>query len=689
MVFAFAGLSTITNFFAMARDTLAAHWDTPCVSPRPSLMYLAIAGLSWPLLYGLFRLRARGREHLPAAGGFVLAANHNSNFDPWPLGLPLFPRRYLRFMGKSELFFTPLKQIAYGAGAFPVRRGQADLEAMETATQLCREGHIVVMFPEGTRRKKGLRKKHEARAHTGAARIALEAGVPLDPGRDRRHRPARAPRAAAGGVRPGDPARRPRRARGRAAGRDRAADGRDRRARALGVKPLLIVDGDSFAHRYYHALPKSIRRADGGGGNLIDGVGGLLIRLWEEEAPRAVLAAWDTLTVPTYRHTALPAYQSGREFDKELLDQLDLMPQLVEAMGFAPAKEAGYEADDFLAAGVAFEEARGGTALVASGDRDTFQLASERTTDPAAAEGRRRAGADRAGRGARALRRRADAGARLHRAARRSLGQDPRRARRRRQDRRLAAGAVRQPRGGARGGPVRGRGRRAAALPPHRDDGRRRAAAAARRPGADVGPRRRARGRVGSRPGSRAAWRRCRPPDQSSAGAPAPDGRAPGAAGAAARARRRDRRAAGDGRAAGTRAHVRSPRVPAGDRVAAPLRQRHGRDGRRRGRLPFSRPASPWRRSIAAASRSCARPATTRSPTGRWASACSTTWRSRRATRRRSSGSRGSRSSTTTCTTATARRRSSAATTRCSSSRSTSGRSIRARAGRGRATRRR
>jgi DNA polymerase I len=145
-------------------------------------------------------------------------------------------------------------------------------------------------------------------------------------------------------------------------------------------KPLLIVDGDSFAHRYYHALPKSIRRADGGAGNLLDGVGGLLIRLWEEEGPRAVLVAWDTLTVPTYRHTALPAYQSGREFAPELLDQLDLAPQLVAAMGFAPAKADGYEADDFLAAAVAAEEARGGTALVASGDRDTFQLVSERTT---------------------------------------------------------------------------------------------------------------------------------------------------------------------------------------------------------------------------------------------------------------------------------------------------------------------
>ena len=151
------------------------------MAPRPSPMYLLVAALSWPLLKGLFRLRARGKEHLPTAGGFVLAANHNSNFDPWPLGIPLFPNRFLRFMAKSELFWTPFKQFATAAGAFPVRRGQADAEAMATAMQLCREGHIVVMFPEGTRRKKGLRKKYEARAHTGAARIALDANVPLVP----------------------------------------------------------------------------------------------------------------------------------------------------------------------------------------------------------------------------------------------------------------------------------------------------------------------------------------------------------------------------------------------------------------------------------------------------------------------------------------------------------------------------
>jgi 1-acyl-sn-glycerol-3-phosphate acyltransferase len=126
-------------------------------------------------------MRWRGREHLPREAGYVLAANHTSNFDPWALGLPLFPRRYLRFMGKSELFNPILGPILTAAGAFPVRRGQRDLEAIETAVELCHRGHIVVMFPEGTRRKKGLRKKYEARPHTGAARIALEAGVPLVP----------------------------------------------------------------------------------------------------------------------------------------------------------------------------------------------------------------------------------------------------------------------------------------------------------------------------------------------------------------------------------------------------------------------------------------------------------------------------------------------------------------------------
>jgi 1-acyl-sn-glycerol-3-phosphate acyltransferase len=148
---------------------------------RPTPTYTVIAVLSWPVLYGLFRLRARGLDNLPREGGFVLACNHLSSFDPWPLGLPIWPQRLLRFMAKSELYWFPLGALANAAGAFPVRRGQKDTVAIEKAVRLVREGNIVAMFPEGTRRKKGLMKRFEARPRSGAARIALEAGVPLVP----------------------------------------------------------------------------------------------------------------------------------------------------------------------------------------------------------------------------------------------------------------------------------------------------------------------------------------------------------------------------------------------------------------------------------------------------------------------------------------------------------------------------
>ena len=149
--------------------------------PRPSWLYSAVAVVSWPLVRGLFRLRATGLDNVPREGGIVLAANHWSNFDPWPLGIPLYPNRFLRFMAKSELFWFPLGAIVRAGGGFRVRRGERDAEAIDTAIELCRAGHAVVMFPEGTRRRKGMRKRHEARWHTGAARIALEAGVPLVP----------------------------------------------------------------------------------------------------------------------------------------------------------------------------------------------------------------------------------------------------------------------------------------------------------------------------------------------------------------------------------------------------------------------------------------------------------------------------------------------------------------------------
>jgi len=148
---------------------------------RASPFYTFAALVSWPFVKGLFRLQAEGVENVPDAGGLVLAANHVSNLDPWPLGIPLWPRRYLRFMAKSELFWWPLGPLIHAGGGFKVRRGERDVEAIATAVELVRAGHVVVMFPHGTRQTKGLVKKYRPRAHTGAARIAMDAGAPLVP----------------------------------------------------------------------------------------------------------------------------------------------------------------------------------------------------------------------------------------------------------------------------------------------------------------------------------------------------------------------------------------------------------------------------------------------------------------------------------------------------------------------------
>jgi DNA polymerase-1 len=139
------------------------------------------------------------------------------------------------------------------------------------------------------------------------------------------------------------------------------------------VSVLLAVDGDSFAHRAYHSTPRSVQ------GNAIVGFTNMLVRLWESEQPDAVLVGWDTLFVPTYRHTAFESYQSGRVFEESLLEQLEVLPDVVRSLGFAAAKGDGYEADDFLAAAAA-PSAWPGEVRVATSDRDAYQLVSDRVT---------------------------------------------------------------------------------------------------------------------------------------------------------------------------------------------------------------------------------------------------------------------------------------------------------------------
>ena len=146
------------------------------------------------------------------------------------------------------------------------------------------------------------------------------------------------------------------------------------------TRPLLAVDGDSLAHRAFHALPRSILGADRRPANMLVGFANMLLSLWDSEQPRTVFVGFDSIGHPTYRHELLAGYQSGRDFPRELTDQLDRLPDLVDTFGFAWAKAAGFEADDFLAAAVAAEEGAGGRTLVVTSDRDMCQLASERTT---------------------------------------------------------------------------------------------------------------------------------------------------------------------------------------------------------------------------------------------------------------------------------------------------------------------
>jgi DNA polymerase-1 len=144
--------------------------------------------------------------------------------------------------------------------------------------------------------------------------------------------------------------------------------------------PLLIVDGDNLAHRAYHSTPKSVTGAGGAPINAIVGFVNMLVNVWQNEQPRGLFVAWDTLGMTTYRHELWPPYQSGREFDAAIVQQLELLPAVCVAFGFGVGKAPGYEADDLMAAAARAEVERGGTCLLLTTDRDSYQLVSEQVT---------------------------------------------------------------------------------------------------------------------------------------------------------------------------------------------------------------------------------------------------------------------------------------------------------------------
>jgi 1-acyl-sn-glycerol-3-phosphate acyltransferase len=123
----------------------------------------------------LYRIEVTGAENVPAAGGCILASNHDSLADPFIISV--VTEREIRFMAKAELFRRPAAAAVFRAlGAFPVERGGGDRAAIGEAAELLRRGEVLGIFPQGTS------KQHRERPwHRGAARLALATGAPIVP----------------------------------------------------------------------------------------------------------------------------------------------------------------------------------------------------------------------------------------------------------------------------------------------------------------------------------------------------------------------------------------------------------------------------------------------------------------------------------------------------------------------------
>lgn len=140
------------------------------------LVYRLVRAVLEPFFVVYWRLSRSGREHLPASGPVILAANHRSFLDPFVIGT--VARRPLYYVAKQELFSRPLVAWVLNAlGAFPVERGTHDSDMVASVQALLAQGNAVLMFPEGTRvRPGGL-----GRPRRGVGRLALETGAPVVP----------------------------------------------------------------------------------------------------------------------------------------------------------------------------------------------------------------------------------------------------------------------------------------------------------------------------------------------------------------------------------------------------------------------------------------------------------------------------------------------------------------------------
>ncbi|HYB30617.1 MAG TPA: lysophospholipid acyltransferase family protein [Solirubrobacteraceae bacterium] len=139
-------------------------------------LYAVMRALTVLVLRLWFRVRVEGTEHVPTEGPAIVAPNHKNFLDPFFIGIAT--RRRVRYMAKAELMKGPVGWFFLRLGAFPVRRGGADAESIETARAILAGGGLVVMFPEGTRVEAP---DALGSPHHGAGRLALDTGAPIIP----------------------------------------------------------------------------------------------------------------------------------------------------------------------------------------------------------------------------------------------------------------------------------------------------------------------------------------------------------------------------------------------------------------------------------------------------------------------------------------------------------------------------
>jgi len=161
---------------APARSAKPAKNDyEPYVTP-PILYEMVRWLLALPIFHLTTHLRLRGLYNVPTSGAFIVASNHLSWTDI-PLIVMHIRRRKVVYMAKEEYFKGKLRWLVRILGSFPVKRGEADRQALRTGEEQLKKGNILVMFPEGTRS----RTQTLAQAHAGMGLIALRTGVPVVP----------------------------------------------------------------------------------------------------------------------------------------------------------------------------------------------------------------------------------------------------------------------------------------------------------------------------------------------------------------------------------------------------------------------------------------------------------------------------------------------------------------------------